>query len=219
MNKSGFDIIGDIHGHGSALVNLLTHLGYRRSPTGYRHPSRKALFLGDFIDGKHLGEHRMVLDAIRQILPNGRLTPEVLPDASTEGTPLFDAIETLLKGFEVQLPDGITFRDKGNHSRSAVRVAWWNRSAQFLGEVVLPPEIDMGHAAQQPIPEGSPRYPEDAVPCFVGHYWLTGQPNVLASNVACLDYSVGNKGKRVAYRWSGEQVLENANFAFVEESA
>ena len=46
----GYDIIGDIHGHGDALCRLLEKLGYRKSSGVYRHPSRKVIYLGDFID-------------------------------------------------------------------------------------------------------------------------------------------------------------------------
>jgi hypothetical protein len=46
----GHDIIGDIHGHASALVALLEKLGYRERAGTYRHPSRTAVFLGDFVD-------------------------------------------------------------------------------------------------------------------------------------------------------------------------
>ena len=51
---------------------------------------------------------------------------------------------------------------------------------------------------------------------FVGHYWLDTEPEVLASNVACLDYSVAAEsgGKLVAYRWDGEQSLDNDRFVF-----
>ena len=45
-----FDIIGDIHGHSSALQAFLTHLGYQDRNGAWRHPSRQALFVGDFID-------------------------------------------------------------------------------------------------------------------------------------------------------------------------
>lgn len=45
-----FDIIGDVHGHADALVALLGHLGYRKQANTWRHPSRQALFVGDFID-------------------------------------------------------------------------------------------------------------------------------------------------------------------------
>ena len=45
-----YDIIGDIHGHASALRALLTKLGYSETQGAYRHPDRTAIFVGDFID-------------------------------------------------------------------------------------------------------------------------------------------------------------------------
>jgi hypothetical protein len=45
----GYDIIGDIHGHADRLVMLLGMMGYEKK-SYYRHPERKAIFLGDFID-------------------------------------------------------------------------------------------------------------------------------------------------------------------------
>jgi hypothetical protein len=46
----GYDIIGDIHGYASLLKQLLTRLGYKRADGIWRHPSRKAIFVGDFIN-------------------------------------------------------------------------------------------------------------------------------------------------------------------------
>ena len=46
----GYDIIGDIHGQADRLIQLLTRMGYTHNGDCYAHPSRKALFLGDFID-------------------------------------------------------------------------------------------------------------------------------------------------------------------------
>ena len=45
-----YDIIGDIHGHADALKALLQHMGYRDADGAWRHPDRKAIFVGDFID-------------------------------------------------------------------------------------------------------------------------------------------------------------------------
>ncbi len=61
-------------------------------------------------------------------------------------------------------------------------------------------------------------YPPDAVPVFVGHYWLTGTPAPLAGNVACTDYSVARGGKLVAYRWDGESVLSADKFHWTSRS-
>jgi hypothetical protein len=47
---AGFDVIGDIHGHGDHLRRLLDLLGYREVDGVHRHPERRAVFLGDLID-------------------------------------------------------------------------------------------------------------------------------------------------------------------------
>ena len=46
-----YDIIGDIHGCSETLQSLLHELGYARDAGSvYRHPERRVIFLGDFID-------------------------------------------------------------------------------------------------------------------------------------------------------------------------
>lgn len=45
-----YDIIGDIHGQADKLHSLLAHMGYEDRGGAYRHPSRTAIFVGDFID-------------------------------------------------------------------------------------------------------------------------------------------------------------------------
>ena len=45
-----YDLIGDIHGHIQPLEALLRKMGYVQTEGIYRHPNRKALFIGDYID-------------------------------------------------------------------------------------------------------------------------------------------------------------------------
>jgi hypothetical protein len=151
---------------------------------------------------------------IRALCPSIRLDKKSLIDAATKGTKAYQAIEILLKGFEYELPDGISFQDKGGKPRTAARLQWWKRDASQLGELVLPDGLNIGDAAKVAVPTDIPVYSSNAPPCFVGHYWLDGKPAPLASNVACLDYSVANQGKLVAYRWDGEQVLDKNKFCF-----
>jgi hypothetical protein len=49
----------------------------------------------------------------------------------------------------------------------------------------------------------------------VGHYWLEGELAPHAPKVACLDYSIGNGGRRCAYRYDGEPALECGKFVAV----
>ena len=63
------DIIGDIHGHANALINILEKLGYDCSKNHYSHPHRKIIFVGDFIDrGKQIRE---TLELVRPMVENG----------------------------------------------------------------------------------------------------------------------------------------------------
>jgi hypothetical protein len=69
MGTSGYDIIGDIHGHGVELEALLRKLEYRPINGAYKHPSRQALFLGDLIDRG--GENKKVVDIVHRMIQAG----------------------------------------------------------------------------------------------------------------------------------------------------
>jgi len=64
-----YDIIGDIHGHAKALEKMLIKLGYEPTEKGYVHASRKAIFVGDFVDRGP--EILRTLDIVMQMVENG----------------------------------------------------------------------------------------------------------------------------------------------------
>ena len=64
-----YDLIGDIHGHADALEHLLGRLGYQKKGSSYRHPSRKVIFVGDFVDrGPRI---QRVLEIARSMVESG----------------------------------------------------------------------------------------------------------------------------------------------------
>lgn len=64
-----YDLIGDIHGHADALLELLEDLGYEEDNRVYRHKKRQAIFLGDFIDrGPKIRE---TLEIVRPMIDSG----------------------------------------------------------------------------------------------------------------------------------------------------
>lgn len=64
-----YDIIGDVHGHAQLLKLMLLELGYKKTLSGYSHPERKAVFVGDFINrGPDI---RKVIRTIRTMVENG----------------------------------------------------------------------------------------------------------------------------------------------------
>ena len=64
-----YDIIGDVHGHAQLLKKLLVKLGYKKKENGFTHSSRKAIFVGDFINrGPNI---RKTIRIVREMVENG----------------------------------------------------------------------------------------------------------------------------------------------------
>jgi len=305
-----FDIIGDIHGYSLSLKALLEKLGHRKTDGVYRHASRKAIFLGDFIDrgpfqretlgivrpmiecgaalsvmgnheynaiaystqdetsgeflrrhsDKNTRQHQAFLDdyegmpaeyadaiAWFKTLPlwldlNGLkvvhacwdparilriresqggsslLGDDLLVQSSRQEQWQFEAIDTLLKGKEVPLANGASFRDKDGNVRHNIRVRWWDQQATTYKKAFMGPESARTHIPDDEIVgDHLVVYSHREPPVVLGHYWMEGEPAPLAANIACLDYSVAKPGgKLVAYRWDGESQLERDRFVWVE---
>ncbi len=136
--------------------------------------------------------------------------------ATAVGDPLFEAIETVLKGPEMKLPDGIAVADKEGTPRRRVRIRWFESpQGRDLGDYALPQQPSIPRV---PVPADAPAvpYPRDAAPVFFGHYWLPpNAPEPLAANIACLDFSVAKGGLLCAYRFDGESELSADRFVTV----
>jgi hypothetical protein len=64
-----YDLIGDIHGHAHELKQLLYNMDYREKNGTWEHPSRKVIFVGDYIDrGPAIKE---TLHIVRNMTDNG----------------------------------------------------------------------------------------------------------------------------------------------------
>lgn len=144
------------------------------------------------------------------------ITDDFLHAASREESPLFIALETVLKGKEIPLPVGVTFADKDGHKRSRMRARWYaDPTGQMYQSYALTNEVICEFPLEESVIPSAQAYPTDTAPVFFGHYWLRAeQPAILATNVACLDYSVAKHGFLCAYRWQGERTLSNDHFVW-----
>lgn len=69
-NNLHLDIIGDIHGHATKLINLLEKMGYIEKNGTYEHPEkRQVVFLGDYIDRGD--EQEKTINIVRNMVENG----------------------------------------------------------------------------------------------------------------------------------------------------
>jgi len=314
---SGIDIIGDVHGHADALKALLRKLGYREQRGAWRHPSRRVIFLGDFVDrgrqqretlqiahamyeagtaeavmgnheynaitfgmpdpradgeylrprdDKNRNQHQRFLDEVGEdsaehhawlqwfrelplwierdglrvvhacwheerqrdlepLLDARRCLTEAGIEASArEPSAEHEAVETLLKGLETDLPEGVSFRDKDGYPRTRIRTRWWANGPLSYAEAALLPsgveaELPQTRDPANTVPATAlPGYTAPQ-PVFIGHYWLQGEPEPMSDRVACVDYSVALGGKLCAYQWDGESVLDASKFRWVQHDA
>ena len=133
---------------------------------------------------------------------------------------LYYPLSLLLKGPELDLPAGITFRDSEGVLRKRTRLRWWvDPKNANLQELNFQPGVELPAVeVPQEIHERD-FYGVEERPVFFGHYWLTGLPELIRDNVCCLDYSVASyrgDGRLAAYRFDGEQKLDASKFVWVD---
>jgi hypothetical protein len=142
------------------------------------------------------------------------ISDELLRDGTVTGSCEYDALQALLKGIEINLPEGVTFTDKDGNVRTKMRVRWWleGRGKRY-GELTFRRNeaIEDEYPDDDEVAKLEGYY--DGVPVLFGHYWFSGQaPSVLGPKTACLDYSVASGGFLTAYTWRGEKDLDDGGF-------
>jgi len=154
---------------------------------------------------------------LKNLTNKGVLNDKLIQLSAEKGNKLYNSVDTVLKGKELKLPNGCTFYDKDDHERSAIRMKWWENpeghtyDSIAVGDIKGLPDqfIQNGKTLNNSI------YGRDERPVFFGHYWLRGNPSLYRENICCLDYSVANDGKLVAYRFDGEGRLSDDKLMYV----
>lgn len=306
VKPTGYDIIGDIHGHCDELRSLLGKMGYECDETSYFHPGgRQAIFVGDLIDrgpkvretlelvhAMHRSNRALVIIGNHEYNAVGHCTMhhteadrplremstgskkqfqptvdsfidrrdewdqfidwfktlplyldmgpfrvvhacwsqrhidfigdrnlgdyEFLQATATNASPEYQAIETVLKGPELNLPDGAYLTDHNGIQRTNIRVKWWEKLEGINYRTLCYPEVaTLPDTAVEP-PVGGLSwdiYPAGAPPVYVGHYSLPPiDKPASAGNVTCLDYSIGKGGYLCAVRVNPQGETEAEGF-------
>ena len=153
------------------------------------------------------------MDRLRpRLKPDLTLGADLMVAASREGWMEFETVEALTKGPEIALPAGFSFFDKDGHERDKVRVRWWHQGPTTYREIALLSDDIRRGLPDHAVPGGTHYGYDGTKPVFFGHYWMTGAPQLQAPQIACVDYSAGNGGDLVAYRWEGEPTLDASHF-------
>lgn len=152
---------------------------------------------------------------------DNKLTKKALQLSSYKGTAEFNALERVLKGVEIRLPDGVYFFDKEQNQRKNIRVQWWlsQLSNQPIHQIARATQSDLASVPIDALSETVDFELTTKKPIFVGHYWLVDTPNVLSEQVVCVDYSAGGSGFLTAYRFdTNNPILSADNFVQFQPS-
>ena len=133
------------------------------------------------------------------------------------------AVENVLKGPELPMPEGEFYLDKENVPHHRIRARWWNLpdGNSPAGLLAMPEPFECKDEIPGYEIRRVPNYSEDGPPVFFGHYWMPPHlpKEPLAPNLACLDYSGGlGDDPLVAYRWDGESILSGDKYHFARKS-
>jgi len=175
----------------------------------------------------HACWHQPSMDVLRPLAVrrdgSWYLDDDVMLQASTKGTAEYDALECLLKGPEIALPNGWAYLDKEGHKRRKARIAWWcGDTSTFPRAALIPPGSQTPDGQpfpllpDRPVTESdvsvwpAPSYLDD-VPVVVGHYWSKEDDVIHHPRMICVDLSAAKGGPLAAYRWSGEMTIDGAN--------
>lgn len=131
-------------------------------------------------------------------------------------------IDRLTRGTSLLLPDNAVMVGSDGLSRRYFRTKFWLASPQTYGELPLQPDALPQEVYHQRLTEKDYErllhYAAHEPPLFVGHYWMSGSPQLMQPNIACLDYSAVHGGRLMAYRWSGPGRLSADNLVWVNVS-
>lgn len=168
----------------------------------------------------HACWHPGMMKALAHTLgAGGNLTEEGAHSVLRRGTPEFKAGEVVLKGLEIALPKGVSYRDAQGTERFVTRLKWWDAMARSYRSGAQVDEELAASIPDEPLPPESIVDYDGQKPVFFGHYWLSGEPFLVADRLACLDFSVAKDGYLCAYRHDGEEILDPAKLSWIGPNA
>ncbi|MEI8082581.1 MAG: metallophosphoesterase, partial [Actinomycetes bacterium] len=154
------------------------------------------------------------------------LTVENFAEASLKDSALYQAVEILLKGPEINIAERghDPYYDHGGKKRESARIRWWDQNARTLGDIAdvrgMKTKLKDGKD-YPPLPDDEVKDFDfsliytDPVPVVYGHYWFDWDSHRenCTEYTACVDFgAVTERGRLVAYRWDGQPTITWENY-------
>ena len=165
----------------------------------------------------HACWHPRQLENLRgQSDERGVLREDALISSFYKGDPFRNTVDILIRGPEVDLPEGFGFHDHAGHYRTVSRVRWWDENAVSLASGAITDHDLIEDLPDLPLEGDGLVQDDDPRPVFFGHYWMSGDPVLLGPKKTCLDFSVAKPGGVLcAYSWRGEPELTDDHLHWI----
>ena len=161
-----------------------------------------------------------LIEELKQRRPDACMDTQFLVESTDASTQAFRILDRLTRGPHVSLPEGIAIHSGDGFTRKSFRAHFWAEAPKQWGDVVFQPDNLPGDLESRELTDQERQklsyYGPEQPPLFIGHYWCEGIPALPTNNIACLDYSAVKYGRLVAYRWSGESVLNADHFVWIK---
>ena len=164
----------------------------------------------------HAAWHISSISFISQVvIPNDSF----IQATSIKNSPERKAVDFILKGVKVNLPEDSVLRDRFGIIRKKGRLRWWEdlREKPFSDALFSPMYGDSLEEIPNPqdIAKAEP-YPKEDKPVFIGHYCLEPHIPKINDNVVCIDGCVTCDKRLWAYRYAGEKKPAEASLVYAE---
>lgn len=171
----------------------------------------------------HACWHQELIDQFEKTYTEHRLTDQLLQRSAIQGTFEWALLDRLLRGTHLRLPNDEVMISRDGFKRRFFRTKFWLQEPQHYADVVFQPDPLPSHIARRKLSaqdfDDLLYYQPSEKPLFIGHYWREGEPELVADNIACIDYSAVKFGKLVAYRMDDEPSLRKDKFVWVDVAA
>lgn len=157
----------------------------------------------------HACWHQPSIDLIKQFSPSLTLNDCIMEELFKQNTPLLEALFLITKGIEVMLPKYVPLSAKKLSRPGRAKIQWWKiKEATHYFDLAANPKKKFPNI-EIPIPPSlmNIEYSSKEKPLFMGHYNLNRKVDLIAPNMAILDFNIKKKQRIAAYRISEETTL------------
>ena len=153
------------------------------------------------------------IEILKAHFSEGRLKKSKLREIFEDNVTVAKSVWETCKGIDFKLPKDLLVFDSSGQPHRTFRTKWWiNPEGLTFKKISLESRFKLPkYTVPGEIVNPVEPYPADAPIVFFGHYCLNSKSGILADNLCCVDSCVSRSRKLMAYRWSGEKILDESH--------